>query len=211
MTEPPPYEEAASAVNQIYEDQKSGFNGSKRFSIREEVVASRSQHVAALVSKILPHVRERARSGFSRSTLLLLPSDQGIDCEGQLVGFAEDEMPLMIQLEGRHDLSEFWQQQEAIALLQEQTLNAVSDSKVLPPVQTLLPPREQPVLASDNRSLLGSKSKSPQMEQSRPSVQMPPATVSVNMEEVYFRTENAYGLMETLRRNALLLAVQVNC
>ncbi|RMZ07086.1 hypothetical protein D0860_05274 [Hortaea werneckii] len=209
MTEPPSYEEAASAVNQIYEDQKSGFNGSKRFSIREEVVASRSQHVAALVSKTLPHVRERARSGFSRSTLLLLPSDQ--DCEGQLVGFAEDEMPLMIQLEGRHDLSEFWQQQEAIALLQEQTLNAVSDSKVLPPVQTLLPPREQPVLASDNRSLLGSKSKSPQMEQSRPSVQMPPATVSVNMEEVYFRTENAYGLMETLRRNALLLAVQVNC
>ena len=135
----------------------------------------------------------------------------GIDGEGQLVGFAEDEMPLMIQLEGRHDLSEFWQQQEAIALLQEQTLNTVSDSKVLPPVQTPLPPREQPVLANDKRSLLGSKSKSPQVEESRPSVQMRPATVSVNMEEVYFRTENAYGLMETLRRNALLLAVQVNC
>ncbi|KAI6960258.1 hypothetical protein KC316_g6359 [Hortaea werneckii] len=210
MTEPPSYEEAASTVNQICGDDKSEFNGIKRFSIREEVVASRSHHVAALVSKILPHVRKRAQSGFSRSTLLLLPSDQGIECEGQLVGFVEDEAPLMIQLEGRHDVSEFWQQQEAVALLQEQTLNAVSDSMVLPPVQAPLPPREQPVPAN-KRSLFGSRSKLPQVEQSPPSVQMPPVTVSVKMEEMYFRTETAYGLMETLRRNALLLAVQVNC
>ncbi|RMY47192.1 hypothetical protein D0865_08823 [Hortaea werneckii] len=210
MTEPPSYEEAASTSNQIYGDEKSVFNGITRFSIREEVVASRSQHVAALVSKILSHVRERAQSGFSRSTLLLLPSDQGVECEGQLVGFTEDEVPLMIQLEGRHDVSEFWQQQEAVALLQEQTLNAVSDSMVLPPVQAPLPLREQPVPAN-KKSLFGSRSKLPQVGQSRPSVQMPPVTVSVKMEEVYFRTETAYGLMETLRRNALLLAVQVNC
>ena len=78
MTEPPSYEEAASTVNQICGDDKSEFNGIKRFSIREEVVASRSHHVAALVSKISPHVRKRAQSGFSRSTLLLLPSDQGV-------------------------------------------------------------------------------------------------------------------------------------
>ncbi|RMY65574.1 hypothetical protein D0863_09025 [Hortaea werneckii] len=210
MTEPPSYEEAASAVGQIYGGEKPGFNGIKNFSIREEVVASRSQYVAALVSKILPHIRERAQSGFSRSTLLLLPSDQGIECEGQLVGFAEDDVPLMIQLEGRYDVSKFWQQQEAVALLQEQTLNAVSDSMVLPPVQAPLPPREQPVPAN-KRSLFGSRSKLPQVEQSPPSVQMPPVTVSVKMEEMYFRTETAYGLMETLRRNALLLAVQVNC
>lgn len=125
------------------------------------------------------------------------------------MGFVEDEAPLMIQLEGRHDVSEFWQQQEAVALLQEQTLNAVSDSMVLPPVQAPLPPREQPVPAN-KRSLFGSRSKLPQVEQSPPSVQMPPVTVSVKMEEMYFRTETAYGLMETLRRNALLLAVQVN-
>lgn len=115
----------------------------------------------------------------------------------------------MIQLEGRHDVSEFWQQQEAVALLQEQTLDAVSDSMVLPPVQASLPLREQPVLA--NKRSFGRRSKLPQVEQGRPSVQVPPVTVSVKMEEVYFRTETAYGLMETLRRNALLLAVQVNC
>ncbi|GAB1743481.1 hypothetical protein NU219Hw_g9309t1 [Hortaea werneckii] len=210
MAEPPSYEEASSTVNQTYGDEKSGINGIQRFNIREEVVASRSHHVAALVSKILPHVRERAQSGLPKSTLLLLPSDQGIECEGQLVGFAEDEVPVMIQLEGRHDVSEFWQQQEAVALLQEQTLSAVCDSMVLSPVQAPLPLREQPFLAS-RRSLFGSRSKVPYVEQSRPSVQTPPVTVSVKMEEVYFRTETAYGLMETLRRNALLLAVQVNC
>lgn len=125
------------------------------------------------------------------------------------MGFAEDEVPLIIQLEGRHDVSEFWQQQEAVALLQERTLDAVSDSVVLPPVQTSLPLREQPALAT-KRPLFGSRSNLPQVEQSRPLVQMPPVTVSVKLEEVYFRTETAYGLMETLRRNALLLAVQVN-
>ena len=78
MSEPPSYEEAASTVNQIYRDEKLESKGMKRFSIREEVVASRSQHVAALVSRILPHVRERAQSGLSRSMLLLLPSDQGV-------------------------------------------------------------------------------------------------------------------------------------
>ncbi|KAI7346741.1 hypothetical protein KC354_g14167 [Hortaea werneckii] len=210
MTEPPSYEEAASTVNQTCGEEKLEFGDNKRFRIREEVVASRSQHVAALLSRILPHVRERAQSGFSRSTLLLLPSDQGVGCEGQLVGFAEDEAPLMVQLEGRHDVSEFWQQQEVVALLQEQTLDAVSDSIVLPPVQAPLPRREQLALAT-RRPLFGSGSKLPQVEQSRPLVQMPPVTVSVKMEEVYFRTETAYGLMETLRRNALLLAVQVNC
>ena len=76
MAEPPPYEDVSFDLN----DGKDALRpndtknpGPQRLSIREEVGASRSQHVATLVSKILPQIRERAESGLSKTTLLLLP------------------------------------------------------------------------------------------------------------------------------------------
>lgn len=77
--DPPTYEESASAYEyQQVGDSKGDSKVPHKFSIREEVGLSRTQHVAALVSKLLPQVRERARQGLSKSTLLLIPSNQGI-------------------------------------------------------------------------------------------------------------------------------------
>jgi hypothetical protein len=76
MAGPPSYEES-TFYGQSFGNEKTDSKGLKRFSIREEVGASRSQHVAALVEKVLPEIRERAKSGLSKTTLLLLPSDQG--------------------------------------------------------------------------------------------------------------------------------------
>ena len=78
MTDPPSYEES-TLENTIQSDWKSDSKVPQRFSIREEVGASRSQHVAAIVAKLLPHIRDRAKQGLSKSTLLLLPSNQGTD------------------------------------------------------------------------------------------------------------------------------------
>ena len=78
MADPPSYEESASGYgNSVEFDSKPDPKGPQRFSIREEVGASRSQHVAALVSKLLPQIRDRARNGLSKSMLMLLPSNQG--------------------------------------------------------------------------------------------------------------------------------------
>ncbi|KAF1820727.1 uncharacterized protein K489DRAFT_41145 [Dissoconium aciculare CBS 342.82] len=44
--------------------------------IRDELGISRRQHVAALVDKLVPRLRERASMGLSKSPLLILPSDQ---------------------------------------------------------------------------------------------------------------------------------------
>ena len=77
MAEPPSYEESTSS---FFVDEKGDSKSLQRFSIREEVALSRSQHVAALVSKLLPQIRERAKSGLSKSTLFLMPSDQGQCC-----------------------------------------------------------------------------------------------------------------------------------
>jgi hypothetical protein len=46
--------------------------------IRDELGISRRQHVAALVDKLVPRLRERASMGLSKSPLLILPSDQGM-------------------------------------------------------------------------------------------------------------------------------------
>ena len=77
MADPPSYEESASEYGHPVGDYKADSKVLQRFSILEEVGASRAQHVAAIVSKLLPQIRDRAKRGLSKSTLLLLPSDQG--------------------------------------------------------------------------------------------------------------------------------------
>lgn len=72
--DPPAYEEIASEKGIWDGDAKTTYH----INIREEVGASRSQHVAVLVSKLMPQIRERAKHGLSKSTLLILPSDQGM-------------------------------------------------------------------------------------------------------------------------------------
>jgi hypothetical protein len=71
--DPPNYEEIAS-------DGK-GYAGHGKFhhhiDVRDEVEVSRAQHVMEVSSRLMSHVRERARRGLSRSNLLILPSDQG--------------------------------------------------------------------------------------------------------------------------------------
>ena len=78
MADPPSYEESASEYGMQYGNPKADSKTTQHFSIREEVGASRSQMVAALVAKLLPTVRDRAKQGLSKSTLLLLPSNQGL-------------------------------------------------------------------------------------------------------------------------------------
>ena len=133
-------------------------------------------------------------------------ADDNADCgrKGQLVGFPEDELPILIQLEGRQNNTEFWAQKEALDLLQDQMLAAISDGLPAPPVQVTLPPREP---AQRKPSLFGRKaSKAPEVKQPpRP----PPVTVQAQLDEVYFRTETEYGLLETLRRRAIVVTVEV--
>lgn len=77
MSQPPSYEDALSESNSKHRYHDVDSKVPQRFSIRDEVGSSRAQHVAALISKVLPQIRERAKSGLSKTTLLLLPSDQG--------------------------------------------------------------------------------------------------------------------------------------
>lgn len=78
MDDPPSYEESASNAKHHNDDIPTDAKTPQRFSIREEVGVSRTQHVAALVSKLFPQIRSRAKQGLSKSNILLLPSNQGM-------------------------------------------------------------------------------------------------------------------------------------
>lgn len=84
MSQPPSYEDIVGEHDAKREHDDFDSKMPQRFSIRDEVGSSRSQHVAALISKLLPQIRERAKSGLSKTTLLLLPSDQGLQAHDEV-------------------------------------------------------------------------------------------------------------------------------
>lgn len=84
MAEPPSYEESTSGIRKPLEE-KSDRKISQPWSIREQVGLSRTQHIASIVSQIVDHIRERALQGLSKTTLMLIPSDQGTFYVGQIL------------------------------------------------------------------------------------------------------------------------------
>jgi hypothetical protein len=75
MAEPPSYEESTPGDRKSTE-RKGDRKPPQPWNIREQVVLSRSQHVASIVAHIGGHVRERALQGLSKTTMVLIPSDQ---------------------------------------------------------------------------------------------------------------------------------------
>ena len=126
---------------------------------------------------------------------------------GQLVGFAEDDRPILIQLEGKYDSTQFWSQQEALDLLRDQTLAAVAGD--VPSPQPIVEPlHERP--AQQTRSSFWSRKSSQVAAPSKPVPKLKsPVSVEVQSEQANFRTETEYGLYETVRGRTVLLVVDV--
>lgn len=75
MAEPPSYEE--STFGDLKSPEGKGDRKTPQpWNIREQVGLSRSQHVASIVAQIGDHIRERASQGLSKTTMVLIPSDQ---------------------------------------------------------------------------------------------------------------------------------------
>lgn len=126
--------------------------------------------------------------------------------EGDLVGFSDDELPVLIQLEGRADTLEFWSQPEALGLLQGQMMAAISDSVPTPAEEAPLPERPPPATKS---SFFGRKQSKSTEQKPLPKKVQAPVTVEVQLDEIYFRTETEYGLMQTVGGRAVVLGVEV--
>lgn len=114
---------------------------------------------------------------------------------------------MLVQLEGRYDVTEFWTQQEALQELHDQMLGElVGDQPQL--AEQPLPERPAPPPAV-KASFWGKKQSKGRQEVSVAKPVKAPVTVDVQTEQVNFRTENEYGLYETLRSRAVMMAVDV--
>lgn len=127
--------------------------------------------------------------------------------KGQLVGFPDDDAPVLIQLEGFYDGTQFWAQEEALKLLQEQMLLEIAGEMPKPVVEEPLPSR--PVVQSKSSFWGRKQSKAPEPPRVVATSSRAPVTVDVHMEHVNFRTETEYGLYETLRGRAVMAVVIV--
>lgn len=122
------------------------------------------------------------------------------------MGFPQDDRPILIQLEGRYDGTQFWTQREALDLLKEQMLLELGGVLPTPLVERELPPLPEPQPRSSFWSRKQSKAPEPRPAMKPPK---PPVTVDVEMDQVNFRTETEYGLYETIRGKAVLVTVDV--
>ena len=110
-----------------------------------------------------------------------------------MVGTLADENPMVLQLEGRQDSSEFWGQQEVLDMLKAQMLAAVLEGlPVRPTVEAPLPLRQSP----QPRSFFGRRVS--KVVDVKPSAQPLPVSVDVQLYEAYFRADDMYGLPRTV-------------
>ncbi|GAB7360874.1 hypothetical protein MBLNU230_g0860t1 [Neophaeotheca triangularis] len=203
---PPTYEESASTYRGLENHDKSDARDNA-WSIQEEVGLSRTQHVASVAAGVESRVRARARQGLSTSKIALLPSGQSAGREGQLVGFPDGETPIIVQLEGQLNSVEFWWQDVAVEELRRQLRTAVghedSGLDYQPPIVDV---REKPAA---KKTSFFSRKESKMMAARLTEPVKAVTTVDVALEDLFFRTETDLGLFETVRAQALMVAIDL--
>ncbi|KAF1356535.1 hypothetical protein BDV97DRAFT_394443 [Delphinella strobiligena] len=124
--QPPPYEARKGA------DREKPLG---HWSYSDELTVSRSQHIAATVSKIQAVLATRARYGISRSTLLLVPRGQ-IDLSRRYeIVELENVKHMSMELNGEADSEEFWLQPQAVLELKGCLLDRLSGGQTGRPGQ----------------------------------------------------------------------------
>lgn len=131
----------------------------------------------------------------------MLTKPSGYSRKDELVGFPEGEISIIVQLDGQHDTMEFWAQREALGLLQSKMLAAISDDPTVPNQRPSLPLREA---APVKKSVFGLKKSKAACRQSQA-----PQSVEVRSDEVYFRKETDFGLIDTRMVRAIIATVEL--
>lgn len=127
-------------------------------------------------------------------------------CNGELIGSSDDEVQTIVQLEGRHDTVEFWAQKEALEQLQFQILAAISEVASPSMPERPLPMRDP---LPNKPSLFGWKHGRLLGQRPEPQSGQASIFVDVKLDEIYFRKESNFGLLETVSGRVVVVSVEV--
>lgn len=213
-----------------YDDATAGPSGQVLLGsgIVSEVEFRRHQLVQSAIDyHILPVLRRQAKYGLACSVTVIEPyeppafgfeksglGDEDKANNGEIVS-PSDENLTIVQLEGDQNSREFWNQLSVIQELKQQLRNVLCASTVFEGVEFREPkPREpaEPAESSKGWRAWGKKSAVvSQVALAHPAKNSKGVQLSVEREDIVRRTENDFGLYETVTRPGIVVRVAVEC
>jgi hypothetical protein len=154
----------------------------------------------------LPALKEKSEFSF----------DTGDDKPVEVIGFANDESPRVVRLEGQLNKTEFWKAQGVVSELErilKETLSPEDASRSRAPVEVEPAQPQQtsrrkffskfvPSMGPEQRSPAGNPEVGVRTIENLDAVR-----VRARLEELCLRTENEFGLYDTLTRQCVIISV----
>jgi hypothetical protein len=217
-------------------------------SLLDSLTLTRSTHIASTISThILPLISSNAQFGIAVTTLALLPSDSSsvppvpekseysfnldtdaTDIKSEVIGFASDETPTVVRLEGPMNRAEFWRIGAVVGELERVLRERLNESATRSAIQPGRSEYEEVATAVERQQgrrgiwgklMMGSEknkkgsasaSKSPEGG-TMATYEVGSVHVACRLEEVCLRTVSEFGLYDTMTTQCVIVRVDAKC
>jgi hypothetical protein len=221
---PPSYSEAP-----VFSPSNSTNRGQQ---ILDQLTLARTHHIRSVIeSHIIPLVEQQASYGISQTVIAMIPSDVPLppvaeksefsfDTDSspvEVIGFASDQEPKVVRLEGHMNRTEFWILRPVVVELERALREILSTSAHLSLVGTAQmesgPKPRQQSKRSFLSKMVGStkgEGKSPVEHTEITSGQLPgggSVLTAARLEWLSLRTLSEFGLYDTMARQCIIVQV----
>lgn len=210
-------------------------NAHRGQQILDQLTLTRAHHIQSVIdTHIIPLVEERASYGIAQTTIAILPSDIPLPAEREksefsfdtdtskaveVLGFASEEEPHVVRLEGQMNRTEFWRVQAVIAELERVLRDSLNASPQLrSPIRERsefeVPQKQQKRnffakfvgRGEEERSASGNPEVGVKKMDETGLV-----LVKARLEEISLRTLSDFGLYDTMSKQCVIIRVDARC
>lgn len=209
-------------------------NANRGQQILDQLTLTRAHHIQLVIdTHIIPLVEERASYGIAQTTIAVLPSDIPLPAVQEksefsfdidppkaveVLGFASDEEPHVVRLEGQMNRTEFWRVQAVIVELERVLRDSLNASP-----QLRSPIRERSEFETQHRPKRNFLAKFVGRGEEERSASGNPEVgikrvdesglvlVKARLEELSLRTMSDFGLYDTMSKQCVIIRVDARC
>lgn len=208
-------------------------NAHRGQQILDQLTLTRAHHIQSVIdTHIIPLVEERASYGIAQTTIALLPSDIPLPAEREksefsfdtdtsktveVLGFASEEEPHVVRLDGQMNRTEFWRVQAVIVELERVLRSSLNAS---PQLRSPIRERSEFEVPHKQKRNFFAKFVGRVEEQSpggTPEViakkmdETGLVLVRARLEEISLRTLSDFGLYDTMSKQCVIIRVDARC